>query len=58
MIIDVTIVIEIILIYHLWVNVDLDLLYERQAWIQSKVRTRLVILHRVAKVKIGHNMSN
>ena len=32
MIIDVAIVIEMIPLYPLWVNVDLDLLYGRQVW--------------------------
>ena len=32
LIIEVAIVVEMIPLYHLWVNVDLDLLYERQVW--------------------------
>ena len=58
LIINVVIVVEMILLYHLWLNVDLDLLYGRQLWKQSKVRKRLVILHRVAKVEQGCNMSS
>ena len=58
LIIDVAIVVEMITPYHLWVNVDVNLLYGRQVWKQSKVRKRLVILHRVAKVKQGSNRSS
>ena len=58
LIIDVVIVVEMIPLYHLWVNMDLDLLYGRQVWKQSKVRKRLIILHKVVKVKQGHNMSS
>ena len=58
LIIDVAIVVEIIPPYHLWFNVDLHLLYERQAWKQSKVCKRLIIIHRVVKVEQGRNMSS
>ena len=58
LIIDVAIVVEMIPPYHLWVNVDLDLLYGRQVWKQSKVRKRLIIIHRVVKVEQGRNMSS
>ena len=58
LIIDVAIVVEMIPPYHLWVNVDLDLLYGRQVWKQSKIRKRLITLHRVAKVEQGRNMSS
>ena len=58
LIIDVVIVVEMIPLYHLWVNVDLDLLCRRQVWKQSKARKRLVIIHRVAKVEKGCNMSS
>ena len=58
LIIDMAIVVEMIPPYHLWVNMDLDLLYGRQVWKQSKVRKRLFILHRVAKVEQGCNMSS
>ena len=58
LIIDVVIVVEMIPPYHLWVNVELNLLYERHEWKQRKVRKRLVILHRVAKVEQGRNMSS
>ena len=58
LIIDVAIVVEMIPPYHLWVNVDLDLLYRRQVWKQSKVHKRIVIIHRVANVERGRNMSS
>ena len=58
LIMDVVIVVEMIPPYPLWVNADLDLMYRRQAWMQRKVHKRLIMLHRVAKVKLECNMSN
>ena len=58
LIINVAIVVEMIPPYHLWVDVDIDILYGRYVWKQRKVHKRLVILHRVAKVEQGRNMSS
>ena len=58
LIIDVEIVVEMTPPYHLWVNVDHDLLYRRQVWKKSKVSKRLIIIDRVVKVGQGHNMSS